>query len=135
MTDPTTPRLLAGGNPQIAKGDGDGPVQDDIAAMPGWKRDVGAQLGALIERAVPDVQAVKWNQPSYGHEGWFAALRCSTTYVPLHFFRAISLDPVPPKASEHDEVRSLDIREADELDEDQLTSRMVQASGLPGAPI
>ena len=129
------PVLLSGGNPQIPKGDGDGPVQAYIAAMPGWKRDVGARLDALIVSAVPDVcKVVRWNQPFYGHEdeGWFTAFRCYTKYVQLQFFRGASLDPVPPKASKHDEVRYLDIYEGDDLDEDQLVSWIEQASKLPG---
>lgn len=129
------PTLLSGGNPQIPKGEGDGPVQDYIAAMPGWKRDVGKRLDALIERTVPDVhKAVKWNQPFYGHEdeGWFLSFRCYTNYVQVAFFKGASLDPVPPKASKHAEVRYLDIREDDDLDEDQLRSWIEQASKLPG---
>ena len=129
------PRLLAGGNPQIPKGDGDGPVQAYIAAMPGWKTDVGARLDALIERTVPDVfKVVRWNQPFYGHEGegWFTAFRCYTKYVQLQFFRGSSLDPVPPKAAKNPEVRYLDIYEDHELDEAQLTSWFEQASNLPG---
>jgi hypothetical protein len=129
------PKLLSGGNPQIPKGEGNGPVQDYIAAMPGWKRHVGERLDDLIVRAVPEVhKAVKWNQPFYGHEGegWFLAFRCYTEYVQLQFFRGTSLDPRPPKASKHAEVRYLDIREDDELDEDQLRSWIEQASNLPG---
>jgi hypothetical protein len=129
------PKLLSGGNPQIPKGEGNGPVQDYIAAMPGWKRDVGKRLDALIERTVPKVhKAVKWNQPFYGHEGegWFLAFRCYTKYVQVQFFRGTSLDPVPPKASSHAEVRYLDINETDEPDEKQLRSWIRQASKLPG---
>jgi hypothetical protein len=129
------PRLLSGGNPQIPKGEGDGPVQDYIAAMPEWKRDVGERLDDLVMRTVPDVhKAVKWNQPFYGLEGdgWFLAFRCFTKYVQLQFFRGASLDPVPPKAAKHDEVRYLDIHEDDELDLDQLRSWIEQASRLPG---
>lgn len=129
------PRLLAGGNPQIPKGEGDGPVQAYVAAMPGWKRALGARLDALIVRAVPDVhKAVKWNQPFYGREGdgWFLAFRCYTNYVQLQFFRGTSLDPVPPKASKHAEVRYLDIREDDEVDEARLVAWIGQASKLPG---
>ena len=139
MTDPKKksggPRLLSGGNPQIPKGDGDGPVQDYIAAMPEWKRDLGQRLDALIVRAVPKVhKAVKWNQPFYGNEGdgWFAAFRCYTKYVQVQFFRGTSLDPVPPKGSKHPEVRYLDIYEDDDLDEKQLSSWIEQASKLPG---
>ena len=128
------PRLLAGGNPQIPKGEGDGPVQAYIAAMPGWKRALGERLDRLIAGAVPDVhKAVKWNQPFYGHEGegWFVAFRCYTKYVQLSFFRGTSLDPVPPKASKHPEVRYLDIHEG-ELDEPQFVDWVKQASRLPG---
>ena len=133
-TTRSKPKLLTGGNPQIPKGDGDGPVQDYIAAMPGWKRELGQYLDKLIVRAVPEVhKAVKWNQPFYGAdgEGWFLAFRCYTNYVQLAFFRGTSLDPPPPKASKHAEVRYFDIREDDELDEDQLVSWMSQASRLP----
>jgi hypothetical protein len=130
-----TPKLLSGGNPQIPKGDGDGPVQDYIAAMPGWKRNIGERLDALVERTVPDAaKAVKWNQPFYGREGdgWFLAFRCYTRYVQLQFFRGSSLEPQPPKASKHPEVRYLDIHEDDALDEAQLVSWIEQASELPG---
>src|SRR6187200_494907 len=93
------PALLSGGNPQIAKGDGDAPVQAYIAAMPGWKRDLGRHLDALIVRTVPDVRkAVKWNTPLYGIEGngWFIGFNCVTKYVKVTFFRGTSLRPVPP---------------------------------------
>jgi hypothetical protein len=110
-------------------------VQAYIAAMPEWKRPVGERLDELVVRTVSDVhKAVKWNQPFYGHEdeGWFLSFRCYTNYVPLQFFRGTSLDPMPPRASKHDEVRYLDIHEEDELDEDQLVSWIEQASDLPG---
>lgn len=129
------PRLLSGGNPQIPKGEGDGPVQSYIAAMPGWKRALGERLDDLIVRTVPEVhKAVKWNQPFYGNEGdgWFMAFRCYTNYVQLQFFRGSSLDPVPPKTSRHPEVRYFDIYEDDELDEQQVVSWIDQASKLPG---
>ena len=137
------PVLLAGGNPQIAKAYGDGPVQAYIAAMPGWKRDVGRRLDALIARTVPGVRkAVKWNSPFYGAEGqgedraegqsWFLSFHCFTKYVKVTFFRGSSLNPVPPGASKHKDVRYLDIREDDELDEAQLAAWMRQASQLPG---
>ena len=129
------PVLLAGGNPQIPKGEGDGPVQAYIAAMPGWKRDVGRRLDALIVRAVPDVhKAVKWNSPFYGveGEGWFLNIHCFTKYVKVAFFRGTSLRPVPPGASKHEEVRYLDIREDDQFDEAQLADWVKQASQLPG---
>lgn len=129
------PRLLAGGNPQIAKGEGDAPVQAYIAAMPDWKRDVGRRLDALIVQTVPKVRkAVKWNSPFYGVEGqgWFLSFHCYTHYVKLAFFNGTSLDPVPPGASKHDEVRYLDIRQDDALDEKQLTRWFKQAAKLPG---
>src|SRR5215208_4664152 len=129
------PRLLAGGNPQIAKADGDAPVQAYIAAMPGWKRDVGRRLDALIARTVPGVRkAVKWNSPFYGVEGqgWFLNFHCFTKYIKVAFFRGTSLRPVPPGASKHKYVRYLDIREEDSLDEAQLTDWVKQASQLPG---
>ena len=110
------PTLLAGGNPQIAKADGDAPVQAYIAAMPGWKRDVGRRLDALIVRTVPGVRkAVKWNSPLYGIEGqgWFLGIHCFTKYVKVAFFRGISLRPVPPGESKQKEVRYLDIHEDD----------------------
>ncbi len=129
------PALLAGGNPQIAKGDGDAPVQAYIAAMPGWKRDVGRRLDALIVRTVPDVRkAVKWNSPFYGVEGqgWFLSFHCFTNYVKVAFFRGTSLRPVPPGESKHKEVRYLDIHEDDQLDEAQFAAWVKQASQLPG---
>ena len=129
-------KLLSGGNPQIPKGEGKGPVRDYIAAMPGWKRKVGRRLDALVVDEVPGVRkAVKWNQPFYGaaeDEGWFLSFRCYTRYVQVQFLRGSSLDPLPPKESKHDEVRYLDIHEDDELDEDQLRSWIRQASELPG---
>jgi hypothetical protein len=129
------PRLLSGGNPQISKGDGDGPVQAYIAAMPGFKRDVGERLDALIVATVPDLhKGVKWNQPFYGRgeEGWFLSFRCYTKYVQVQFLNGTSLDPMPPKPSKHDEVRYLDIHQDDDLDERQLRSWIEQASTLPG---
>lgn len=132
------PKLLAGGNPQISKGEGDGPVQDYIAAMPGWKRGLGERLDDLIAETVPDVhKAVKWNQPFYGFddEGWFIAFRCFDKYVQLQFFKGTSLDPVPPKGSKNKEVRYFDIYEDDDLDEGQLRSWIDQASRVPGEKI
>ncbi|MFB9951205.1 DUF1801 domain-containing protein [Rhizobium puerariae] len=131
----TEPILLSGGNPQIAKGYGDAPVQAYIAAMPGWKRDLGRRLDALIAHTVPGVsKAVKWNTPFYGMEGdgWFVAFHCFTKYVKVTFFRGTSLHPVPPGASKHKEVRYLDIREDEEFDEGQFTDWIRQASQLPG---
>ena len=129
------PVLLAGGNPQIAKADGDAPVQAYIAAMPGWKRDVGRRLDALIVRAVPGVRkAVKWNSPLYGveGEGWFLGIHCFTNYVKVAFFRGTSLRPVPPGESKSKDTRYLDIHEDDQLDEAQLAAWVKQASQLPG---
>ena len=129
------PKLLSGGNPQIAKADGDAPVQAYIAAMPGWKRDLGKRLDALIVRNVPNVRkAVKWNSPLYGIEGqgWFLGLHTFTHYVKVAFFRGTSLRPVPPGASKGEETRYLDIREADQLDEAQLATWVKQAAALPG---
>jgi hypothetical protein len=129
------PALLSGGNPQIAKADGYAPVQAYIAAMPGWKRDVGRHLDALIVRAVPGVRkAVKWNSPFYGVEGqgWFLNFHCFTNYVKVAFFRGTSLRPIPPGESKHKEVRYLDIREDDPLDEAQMATWIRQAAALPG---
>ncbi len=129
------PTLLAGGNPQIAKGDGGAPVQTYIAAMPGWKRSVGRRLDALITRTVPGVhKAVKWNSPFYGvgDEGWFLSFHCFTKYVKVAFFRGASLRPLPPGESRQKDVRYLDIHEDDVLDETQLAAWIKQASQLPG---
>jgi hypothetical protein len=129
------PVLLAGGNPQIAKADGDGPVQAYIAAMPGWKRDVGRRLDALIVRTVPGVRkAVKWNSPFYGVEGqgWFLNYHCFTNYVKVAFFRGSSMRPLPPGESKHKDVRYLDIRQDDQLDEELVASWIRQAAALPG---
>jgi hypothetical protein len=130
----TKPALLAGGNPQVAKAYGDAPVRAYIAAMPGWKRDVGRRLDALIVRTVPGVRkAVKWNSPLYGIEGqgWFLGVHCFTRYVKVAFFRGTSLRPVPPGESKSKDTRYLDIHE-DELDEAQLAAWVKQASQLPG---
>ena len=128
------PVLLSGGNPQIAKGDGDAPVQAYIAAMPGWKRDLGARLDALIVRTVPDVQkAVKWNSPFYGVEGrgWFLGIHVFARYVKVTFFRGTSLRPLPPGPSKIAGTRSVDIREG-ELDEARMAKWVKQAAALPG---
>jgi len=126
--------LLTGGNPQIAKADGDAPVQAYIAAMPGWKRDLGKRLDALIVRSVPNVRkAVKWNSPFYGIEGqgWFLSLHTFTHYVKVAFFRGTSLRPVPPGASKIKDTRYIDIHEG-ELDEAQMATWVKQAAVLPG---
>ncbi|MEQ1861217.1 MAG: DUF1801 domain-containing protein [Chthoniobacteraceae bacterium] len=129
------PALLAGGNPQIAKADGDAPVQAYIAAMPGWKRDIGRRLDALIGRTVPGVcKAVKWNTPFYGidGQGWFLGFHCLTNYVKVAFFRGTSLRPVPPGESKHKEVRYLHIHEDEQFDEKLVARWIRQASELPG---
>jgi hypothetical protein len=127
--------LLSGGNPQIAKADGDAPVQAYIAAMPGWKRDLGKRLDALIVRNVPNVRkAVKWNSPFYGigGQGWFLSFHVFTRYVKVTFFSGTSLRPIPPGASKHKGVRYFDIYEGDELDETQMATWVKQAAALPG---
>ena len=127
------PALLAGGNPQIAKADGNVPVQAYIAAMPGWKRDVGRRLDALIVRNVPNVRkAVKWNSPFYGIEGqgWFLGFHVFTHYVKVTFFRGTSLRPVPPGGTGKD-ARWIDIHE-DDLDKAQMATWVRQAAALPG---
>jgi len=127
--------ILSGGNPQIAKADGDAPVQAYIAAMPGWKRDLGKRLDALIARNVPKLRkAVKWNSPLYGIEGqgWFLSFHVFTRYVKVAFFRGASLRPLPPGASKSKDTRYIDIREGDELDEAQMATWVKQAAALPG---
>lgn len=129
------PKLLSGGNPQIAKGDGDAPVQAYIAAMPDWKSEVGRRLDSLIEDAVPDVKkAVKWNSPFYGlgDQEWFLSYHCFTKYIKVAFFRGASLDPVPPVESTQKDVRYLHIYEDDSLDKAQFSDWVKQASQLPG---
>lgn len=127
--------LLSGGNPQIAKGYGDGPVQAYIAAMPGWKSEVGRQLDAIIARTVPGVRkAVKWNSPFYGVEDdiWFLSFHCFEKYLKVAFFRGAQFDTPPPVASKQKDVRYFHINEGDELDEKQFASWVKQASELPG---
>jgi hypothetical protein len=128
--------LLSGGNPQIAKADGDAPVQAYIAAMPGWKSDLGQRLDTLIVRNVPNVRkAVKWNSPFYGIEGqgWFLSFHVFTRYVKVTFLRGTSLQPVPPGGTERSkDARWIDIHEGDELDEAQMATWVKQAAALPG---
>ncbi|HEY8977905.1 MAG TPA: DUF1801 domain-containing protein [Burkholderiaceae bacterium] len=134
MPAATTP-LLSGGNPQIAKGDGDAPVQAYIAAMPGWKRGIGAQVDALVTRTVPGARkAVKWNSPFYGSadQGWFLSLHCYAKFVRLAFFQGAALRPPPPGPSKQPGVRYLDLREDAAIDEAQLAEWIRQASALPG---
>ncbi len=127
--------ILSGDNPQIAKADGDAPVQAYIAGMPGWKRGLGEHLDALIVRAVPYVRkAVKWNSPLYGIEGrgWFLGLHVFKLYLKVAFFSGASLQPLPPGASKGKETRYIDIREDDMLDEVQMAEWVRQAAALPG---
>lgn len=136
MTERQTkePKLLSGGNPQIAKGYGDAPVQEYIAAMPGWKGDTGRRLDDLIGRTVPGAQkAVKWNSPFYGVEGqgWFLSFHCFAKYIKVTFFRGAALNPPPPVASKHPKVRYFHLYEGDDLDE-QFADWVRQASQLPG---
>jgi hypothetical protein len=129
------PVLLSGGNPQIAKGDGDAPVQEYITAMPGWKHAVGRDLDALVTRTVPGVsKAVRWNSPFYGVEsqGWFLSFHCFTKYVKVTFFQGTSLRPVPPGESKSEGTRYLDIHEHDQIDEKLVAGWIKQASELPG---
>jgi len=129
------PVMLTGGNPQIAKGDGEAPVRAYIAAIPGWKRDVARTVDAIVSRTVPRVnKAVKWNSPFYGVDGkgWFLSFHMFTKYVKVTFFNGASLMPLPPGESKHKDVRHLDIREDDAIDERQLTSWIKQSSTMPG---
>ena len=129
------PVLLSGGNPQIAKGDGDAPVQAYIAAMPGWKSELGRRLDEIIVRTVPDVKkAVRWNSPFYGMEGqgWFLNFHCFTRYVKVAFFNGASLEPLPPGKAKDENVRYLDIYEDKPFDEAQFAAWVKQACELPG---
>lgn len=131
----TEPKLLSGGNPQIPKGDGDAPVQAYIAAMPGWKQDVGRRLDALIVETLPDVQkAVKWNSPLYGvaGQGWFLGLHCITRYVKIAFFRGAALVPEPPVGSKDPNTRYVHIHEDEAWDEAQFADWVRQAAARPG---
>lgn len=138
MTRMADVTLLAGGNPQIPKGDGDAVVQSYIEAMPGWKHDVGRLLDDLITDEVPDARkAVRWNTPFYGTDGdgWFLGFHCLTKYIKVSFFRGTSLDPVPPESSKQAEVRYLHVYEDTALDEVQFRAWVRQAAGLPGESI
>lgn len=129
------PKLLAGGNPQIAKGKGDAPVQEYISAMPGWKHDVGRQIDDIIVRALPDVEkAVKWNTPFYGvdENSFFLGFHCLTRYIKVAFFRGTSLHPAPPVGSKQKDVRYFHIHEGEQIDEEQFADWVRQASNLPG---
>ena len=125
---------LSGGNPQIAKADGDGPVQAYIAAMPEWKSDVGQRLDELIVRAVPGVRkAVRWNSPFYGVEGqgWFVSYHVFTKYIKVTFLNGASLEPTPPGSGKDKDARWIDIYEG-ELDETQMTEWVRQSAAIPG---
>ena len=129
------PVLLSGGNPQIAKGHGDAPVQAWIAAAPGWKGEVGRRVDTIVERTVPGVRkAVKWNSPMYGVEDgvWFLSLHCFNDYVKVAFFRGVALDPVPPVGSKQKDVRYFHIHEGEAIDEARFADWVRQASALPG---
>ncbi|MCX7587210.1 DUF1801 domain-containing protein [Phenylobacterium sp. 58.2.17] len=132
----TSPKLLAGGNPQIGKGDGDGPVQAYIAAMPGWKSELGRRLDALVMATVPTARkGVRWNSPFYGSEagGWFVSFHVLTKYVKVTFFDGLSLVPIPPGGTpKSGQGRWIDIYEGDELDEAQMADWIRQAAALPG---
>ena len=132
----TKDKLLSGGNPQIPKGEGDAPVQAYIAAMPGWKREVGRRVEALVTQTVPGVRkAVKWNSPFYGvaGQGWFLSFHVFTRYVKLTFFKGTALDPPPPGSTpKSGETRWLDVHEGDALDEAQLATWVKQAAAIPG---
>lgn len=134
-TSSPPPKLLSGGNPQIAKGDGDEPVQAYIAAMPGWKREIGCRLDGLIVDMIPDVRkAVRWNTVFYGtaDNGWFVCFHCFTKYVKLTFLNGGSLEPTPPEGSKYPAVRSYHIHEQGLLDDGQLESWIRQSAALPG---
>ncbi|WP_371823904.1 DUF1801 domain-containing protein [Phyllobacterium sp. 628] len=137
MSDADEPKLLSSGNPQIAKGEGNAPVQAYIAAMPGWKRQIGRRIDDIVDRVFPDVQkAVKWNTPLYGKEdGWFFAMYCYKKYVQLTFMRGRSLTPVPPVASKVEGTRYFSIYEDDVLDETQIADWLKQATKLPGVKL
>lgn len=136
VTKGAKPKLLSGGNPQISKGDGDGPVQAYIAAMPGWKREVGRRIDALIVRNVPEVRkAVRWNSPFYGvaGRGWFLGIHCLTKYIKVAFYRGTSLRPMPPEASKVKDVRYFHVYEDAGFDEGRFVDWVKQAARLPGA--
>lgn len=133
--DAAAPKLLSGGNPQIAKADGDAPVQAYIAAMPGWKHDVGRALDDLIVKTVPGVlKAVRWNTPFYGVEGrgWFISYHCFARYIKVTFLRGAEVIPPPPVESKHELVRYFHIHEGETINEPQMTDWIRQASELPG---
>lgn len=132
---PGTPRLLAGGNPQIAKGDGPAPVAAYLDALPGWKQEAGRRLDALVERTVPGVRkAVRWNSPFYGVEGqgWFLSFHCMTRYIKVTFLRGAALTPPPPETSKHPQVRYLHLFEGGDWETAQLAEWIRAAAAQPG---
>jgi hypothetical protein len=132
---PKPVKLLTGGNPQIAKGDGDAPVQAFISAMPGWKSAIGKRLDALIVRYLPNVQkAVRWNSPFYGIEGqgWLVSFHVLSRCVRVNFFCGASLEPAPPGSGKDPNARWLNINEGDDFDEAQMAVWLRQAAKLPG---
>lgn len=137
MSEGQPPKLLSSGNPQIPKGNGDGPVAAYIAAMPGWKSAVGRQIDTIVAETYPAVRkAVKWNTPLYGREdGWFFAMYCYASYIQLTFFRGTALEPMPPKPSKTEGTRYFAIYEGDEIDTEQLRQWIAQAAALPGVPL
>ncbi len=137
MSEDKKPKLLSSGNPQIAKGDGDAPVQQYIAAMPGWKSEIGRRLDEIVEDVFPEVtKAVRWNTPLYGKDdGWFFSMYCYKRHVQLTFMRGTSLSPVPPISSKPEETRYLNIQENNELNENLIADWVRQVSQLPGVTL
>lgn len=136
--DPDDVVLLSGGNPQIAKGDGDEPLQAYLEAMPEWKGEIGRHIDDLVREVVPQaLRAVRWNSPFYGIEGngWFLSLHCFTKYVKITWLNGSELDPNPPGTSKQQRVRYLDIRQHDEIDDDQIRQWLRQAVTIPGDKI
>ncbi len=128
-------KLLSGGNPQIPKGDGDGPVQAYIAAMPDWKGEIGRHLDDLVNEVVPHARkAVRWNSPFYGVEdnGWFLSYHCFTKYVKVTWLNGSHLEPPPPLSSKHEHVRYLNITARTDMNDDQLRDWIRQAADAPG---
>jgi hypothetical protein len=135
LHEPTAPKLLSGGNPQIPKGMGDAPVQAYLDALPGWKQGVGVRIDELIVGALPDVQKmVKWNTPFYGMagNGWFLGHHCLTKYVKVAFMQGAALRPEPPISSKQPNVRYFHVFEGDIIDEEQFVDWVRQAAALPG---
>ncbi len=135
-TKPKSSVLLSGGNPQIAKADGDAPVQEYIAAMPEWKHEIGVWIDSLITREIPNVsKAVRWNYPFYGIEGqgWFLGVHCLTKYVKITFFKGTFLVPIPPGGTpKSKEARWIDIRQGEDVDEARVVDWVRQAASMPG---